>query len=636
MAELRDKGIEIANEAVADDSAGRYEEAIQKYVKAAEWLLTATKYEKNPVTLKTLRDKCMEYTKRAEDLKKGLEATTKSRAGRPQSAGGGAGGDAAEDESDEDEPEPEPLTEEQLKAAEQEMEEELGKLVGMESVKKDMRRLCKELSLDLRRRQQGHKTLESIRHMMFTGNPGVGKTTVSRLVAKLYRQLGVSAKDHVVEVQKGDLVAGFVNQTAAKTAKHIKAARGGILFVDEAYQLTQAMSSGRHDFAGEAIDEMMKVMNDKGRKAVTFVFAGYKKEMDEFLQFNAGLESRIKYRFHFDDYTVDELVVIANLKMKAMGFKMTADAASSLGAIIDKGTTAELRSKYNGRLTDNLLQWASNEMNERLPLDATGDQLITLSKSDLEKASSRRDPLACDLPATSPDLPPSPPRPGDLEVHHGQAARQEGPDADWRQEGRGAAQELVAAALLRALRPRRLPRHLGPARAAGARRARARREPGRRRAPHDAARAGAARQPVRAGASDGRAVHRPRHGRREDVARDAPPGRVPQGLRATQDRLRGAGRHHVRRPQGDGHRRGGAEAQGLPRHHDVARRARPEEGNCDPRAHGYDGGAAGRRLQSVRRHDVPHQGAQSAAVAATLFEVLVVAAWAWVRAAGVW
>ena len=293
MAELRDKGIEIANEAVADDNAGRYEEAIQKYVKAAEWLLTATKYEKNPVTLKTLRDKCIEYTKRAEDLKKGLEATTKSRAGRPQSAGGGAGGNAAEDESDEDEPEPEPLTEEQLKAAEQEMEEELGKLVGMESVKKDMRRLCKELSLDLRRRQQGHKTLESIRHMMFTGNPGVGKTTVSRLVAKLYRQLGVSAKDHVVEVQKGDLVAGFVNQTAAKTAKHIKAARGGILFVDEAYQLTQAMSSGRHDFAGEAIDEMMKVMNDKGRKAVTFVFAGYKKEMDEFVQRGARVAHQV-------------------------------------------------------------------------------------------------------------------------------------------------------------------------------------------------------------------------------------------------------------------------------------------------------------------------------------------------------
>jgi len=117
---------------------------------------------------------------------------------------------------------------------------------------------------------------------------------VSRLVARLYHQLGVSAKDSVVEVQKGDLVAGYVNQTAMKTAKKIKEARGGILFVDEAYQLTQALQRGQSDFSGEAIDEMMKVMNETGRKSVTFVFAGYKKEMDEFVQYNAGLESRIK------------------------------------------------------------------------------------------------------------------------------------------------------------------------------------------------------------------------------------------------------------------------------------------------------------------------------------------------------
>ena len=122
-------------------------------------------------------------------------------------------------------------------------------------------------------------------------------------MANLYKQLGVSSKDTVVEVQKGDLVAGYVNQTSIKTAKKIKEARGGILFVDEAYQLTQALQRGQSDFSGGAIDEMMKVMNESGRKACTFVFAGYKKEMDEFVQYNAGLESRIKYRFHFDDYT---------------------------------------------------------------------------------------------------------------------------------------------------------------------------------------------------------------------------------------------------------------------------------------------------------------------------------------------
>ena len=282
--ELRDKGIEIANQAVQADNAGQYEDAINKYCKAAEYLLTALKYEKNPVTLKTIREKCVEYTSRAETLKKGMDNP------KGKSAKGGGGGDAEQKEDTDDEEEAPPLTEEQLATAEAEMEEELAKLIGMESVKRDMRKLCKQLSLDIKRRQEGHAVLDSIRHMMFTGNPGTGKTTVSRLVAKLYRQLGVSSKDKVVEVQKGDLVAGYVNQTAAKTAKFIHEARGGILFVDEAYQLTQALQRGQSDFSGESIDEMMKVMNDSGRKSTTFVFAGYKKEMDEFVACACSLD----------------------------------------------------------------------------------------------------------------------------------------------------------------------------------------------------------------------------------------------------------------------------------------------------------------------------------------------------------
>ena len=96
-------------------------------------------------------------------------------------------------------------------------------------------------------------------------------------------------------------------------------ARGGILFVDEAYQLTQALMRGQSDFSGEAIDEMMKNMLSTGRKSVTFIFAGYKKEMDEFITYNAGLESRIKYRFHFDDYSIENLVRIVNIKLDLKG-----------------------------------------------------------------------------------------------------------------------------------------------------------------------------------------------------------------------------------------------------------------------------------------------------------------------------
>ena len=111
--------------------------------------------------------------------------------------------------------------------------------------------------------------------------------------------------------------------------------------------------------------------------------------MDEFVQYNAGIESRIKYRYHFDDYTVPELVIITGKKMGAKGYKMTADAQSKLEGIIDKGTTAELRAKYNGRLVDNLLQWSSDAMNSRLPLDASGDDLITLHTDDFQTAIKR-------------------------------------------------------------------------------------------------------------------------------------------------------------------------------------------------------------------------------------------------------
>merc|ERR1719247_2157997 len=111
--------------------------------------------------------------------------------------------------------------------------------------------------------------------------------------------------------------------------------------------------------------------------------------MDEFLQYNEGLVSRIKYRFHFDDYTVPQLTTIANIHMDKKKYKMTDDARASLGAIIEKETTAEMRSNFNGRLVDNLLQWANDELNQRLALDATGDDLITLHTSDFSKAMKR-------------------------------------------------------------------------------------------------------------------------------------------------------------------------------------------------------------------------------------------------------
>jgi len=385
--DLREKAISLANEAVTADNAGQYELALTKYVAAIETFTIAVKYERAQSVQDTIRAKCLEYMERAEYLKKQVRGET----GAPKALRAGGGKSLDEDDADDDadfEERP-PLTEPELVEAERRMEEDLGQLVGMNSVKVQMRKVCKQLALDIARRSDGQTVLAPIRHCLMTGNPGTGKTSIARLVAKLYKRLGVSLKDHVIEVQKGDLVAGYVNQTGAKTARKIKEARGGVLFVDEAYQLTQMLQRGQSDFSGEAIDEMMKVMNDSGPRAVTFIFAGYKKEMDQFMTYNPGLESRVKYRFHFDDYEVPDLEKILHIKLKCNGWKLAPDAQAQCAQIIEKGTTMALRARYNGRLVDNLFQWASDELNTRIKIGARGAELVTISLEDLKTAVSK-------------------------------------------------------------------------------------------------------------------------------------------------------------------------------------------------------------------------------------------------------
>eukprot|EP01060_Flectonema_neradi_P009519 TRINITY_DN1677_c2_g1_i1.p1 TRINITY_DN1677_c2_g1~~TRINITY_DN1677_c2_g1_i1.p1 ORF type:complete len:528 (+),score=107.95 TRINITY_DN1677_c2_g1_i1:64-1584(+) len=378
----RDQAVAVAAEAVGLDRNGRYEEAMAKYIQCLEYFNVSIKYEKSEQIKEILRAKAIEYMERAEAIKKSL------------SAGSGIGG---EDKNKPSSPtnlntsddESAPLTAEQLAAATEEMEKDLSKLIGMESVKAEMRNLCKTLQLDIIRKHNGQDVLMPIRHMTFTGNPGTGKTTIARIVGKLFKSLGISRNDHVVEVQKSDLVSGFVNQTGSKTREKIREASGGVLFVDEAYQLTDALSRGQSDMGGEAVDEMMRVMNDVGPDAVTFVFAGYRDSIQRFIAYNAGLQSRIRYTFHFDDYKPCEIVKILQVKIGAKGWKMSPEVSRNLASIIETGTTPELRSKYNGRLVDNVVQWAADSLNGRLPITASAEDLITLNMSDFQFAFSK-------------------------------------------------------------------------------------------------------------------------------------------------------------------------------------------------------------------------------------------------------
>ncbi|MGB1216859.1 MAG: AAA family ATPase, partial [Saprospiraceae bacterium] len=169
-------------------------------------------------------------------------------------------------------------------------------------------------------------------HTVFKGNPGTGKTTVARIIVQIYKALGILDRGHLVECDRKDLVAGFTGQTAIKTGDLITSAIGGGLFIDEAYALT---SGGSSDFGKEAIETLLKAMEDK-RGQFMVIVAGYPKEMNDFLEANPGLMSRFDKQFYFNDYTVDELVEIADVIFDLEELKMTEEARVHLRTYIEK------------------------------------------------------------------------------------------------------------------------------------------------------------------------------------------------------------------------------------------------------------------------------------------------------------
>ncbi|MBX6766089.1 MAG: AAA family ATPase [Actinomadura rubrobrunea] len=238
---------------------------------------------------------------------------------------------------------------------------ELNGLVGLENVKQEIALLVASTRAEQLRSASGLSVTPPTRHMVFTGNPGTGKTMVARLLGRIYKQLGVLSSGHLVEASRAHLVGEYIGQPAPRTRRLVERALGGVLFIDEAYTLTQSPMRG--DYGHEAIAELVKLMEDH-RDDLIVIVAGYEREMAEFLAANPGLDSRFPKQLHFPDYTDDELVAVFEQLAAADGFRLAPDVADRLRAMLRRAPRGP--SFGNGRLMRNLLDLAVANQAQRL------------------------------------------------------------------------------------------------------------------------------------------------------------------------------------------------------------------------------------------------------------------------------
>jgi len=264
---------------------------------------------------------------------------------------------------------------------------ELDALVGLAAVKRHVREIQAFTAIQLQRKAVGLAHDAAGLHMVFTGNPGTGKTTVARLLGRLFKEMGLLPQGHMVEVERADLVGEYIGHTAQRTREVVQKAMGGVLFIDEAYSLARG---GEKDFGKESIDCLVRAMEDH-RGQLLLILAGYPDEMDWFLAQNPGLRSRFPLVVHFPDYTPAELQAIADSMWQERQYELTPDARSFLGLLL-LGHLPARGEEGNARAVRNLVERSLRCQALRLMGQPrlTREQLMAISRADLEAAIEKR------------------------------------------------------------------------------------------------------------------------------------------------------------------------------------------------------------------------------------------------------
>ena len=293
----------------------------------------------------------------------------------------------AENRPAQDNAEQEPLPVENI----EDLKAELNALIGLDGVKREVNNLINMVTVHKLRKEHGLKSVDMSLHMVFSGNPGTGKTTIARMMARIYRSLGILSKGQLVEVDRSGLVAGYVGQTATKTMKVIESALGGVLFIDEAYSLN---SKSENDFGLEAINTLLKAMEDH-REDLVVIVAGYDGLMDEFVHSNPGLESRFNRYLHFDDYNVDEMLAILDLQLKKGQYVLEDAARTAVRSYIEDSNTSSI-SFGNARGIRNIFEKLLVEQANRLATlpELDKDALMTITEADVLAARASDTQLA--------------------------------------------------------------------------------------------------------------------------------------------------------------------------------------------------------------------------------------------------